>query len=84
MCVIHKESLCPSSGDINRLMMMMLLGEDRDKGLLKKKSVSVRKRPGQEYPKPATMHEKFYGKCDLCLPLRETSDYMFRIGPFLP
>jgi hypothetical protein len=21
--VIHKESLCPSSGDINRLMMMM-------------------------------------------------------------
>jgi hypothetical protein len=23
MCVIHKEGLCPSSGDINRLMMMM-------------------------------------------------------------
>jgi hypothetical protein len=24
MCVIHKEGLCPSSGDINRLMMMMI------------------------------------------------------------
>jgi hypothetical protein len=23
LCVIHKEGLCPSSGDINRLMMMM-------------------------------------------------------------
>jgi hypothetical protein len=23
LCVIHKESLCPSSGDINRLMMMI-------------------------------------------------------------
>jgi hypothetical protein len=22
LCVIHKERLCPSSGDINRLMMM--------------------------------------------------------------
>jgi hypothetical protein len=22
LCVIHKEGLCPSSGDINRLMMM--------------------------------------------------------------
>jgi hypothetical protein len=22
--VIHKEGLCPSSGDINRLMMMMM------------------------------------------------------------
>jgi hypothetical protein len=25
LCVIHKESLCPSSGDINRLMMMMMM-----------------------------------------------------------
>jgi hypothetical protein len=24
LCVIHKEGLCPSSGDINRLMMMMV------------------------------------------------------------
>jgi hypothetical protein len=24
LCVIHKEGLCPSSGDINRLMMMMI------------------------------------------------------------
>jgi hypothetical protein len=23
LCVIHKEGLCPSSGDVNRLMMMM-------------------------------------------------------------
>jgi hypothetical protein len=23
LCVIHKEGLCPSSGNINRLMMMM-------------------------------------------------------------
>jgi hypothetical protein len=23
LCVIHKEDLCPSSGDINRLMMMI-------------------------------------------------------------
>jgi hypothetical protein len=23
LCLIHKEGLCPSSGDINRLMMMM-------------------------------------------------------------
>jgi hypothetical protein len=23
MCVIHKEGLCPSSGEINRLMMMI-------------------------------------------------------------
>jgi hypothetical protein len=23
LCVIHKEGLCPSSGDINRLVMMM-------------------------------------------------------------
>jgi hypothetical protein len=23
LCVIHKEGLCPSSGDINRLMMIM-------------------------------------------------------------
>jgi hypothetical protein len=25
LCVIHKEGLCPSSGDINRLVMMMIL-----------------------------------------------------------
>jgi hypothetical protein len=25
LCVIHKEDLCPSSGDINRLMMMMCI-----------------------------------------------------------
>jgi hypothetical protein len=25
LCVIHKEGLCPTSGDINRLMMMMML-----------------------------------------------------------
>jgi hypothetical protein len=25
LCVIHKEGLCPISGDINRLMMMMIL-----------------------------------------------------------
>jgi hypothetical protein len=25
LCVIHKEGLCPSSGDINRLMMMMMI-----------------------------------------------------------
>jgi hypothetical protein len=24
LCVIHKEGLCPSSGDTNRLMMMMM------------------------------------------------------------
>jgi hypothetical protein len=24
LCVIHKEGLCPSSDDINRLMMMMM------------------------------------------------------------
>jgi hypothetical protein len=24
LCVVHKEGLCPSSGDINRLMMMMM------------------------------------------------------------
>jgi hypothetical protein len=24
LCVIHKEGLCPSSGDINSLMMMMI------------------------------------------------------------
>jgi hypothetical protein len=24
LCVIHKEALCPSSGDINRLMIMMM------------------------------------------------------------
>jgi hypothetical protein len=24
LCVIHKEGLCPSSGDINRLMMMTI------------------------------------------------------------
>jgi hypothetical protein len=24
-CVIHKEDLCPISGDINRLMMMMMV-----------------------------------------------------------
>jgi hypothetical protein len=24
LCVIHKEDLCPSSGDINRLMIMMM------------------------------------------------------------
>jgi hypothetical protein len=29
--VIHKEGLCPSSGDINRLMtMMMIMGDQRD------------------------------------------------------
>jgi hypothetical protein len=27
LCVIHKEGLCPSSGDINRLMMMMMMIE---------------------------------------------------------
>jgi hypothetical protein len=26
LCVIHKEGLCPSSGDINELMMMMING----------------------------------------------------------
>jgi hypothetical protein len=26
LCVIHKEGLCLSSGDINRLMMMMMVG----------------------------------------------------------
>jgi hypothetical protein len=30
LCVIHKEGLCPSSGDINRLMMMMTLEIDCD------------------------------------------------------
>jgi hypothetical protein len=25
LCVIHKGTLCPSSGDINRLMMMMMI-----------------------------------------------------------
>jgi hypothetical protein len=25
LCVIYKEGLCPSSGDINRLMMMMMM-----------------------------------------------------------
>jgi hypothetical protein len=25
LCVIHKEGLCPSSGDINRLMVMMMM-----------------------------------------------------------
>jgi hypothetical protein len=25
LCVIHKEGLCPSSGDINRLMMIILI-----------------------------------------------------------
>jgi hypothetical protein len=25
LCVINKESLCPSSGDINRLMMMLMM-----------------------------------------------------------
>jgi hypothetical protein len=25
LCVIHKEGLCPSSGDLNRLMMMMMI-----------------------------------------------------------
>jgi hypothetical protein len=24
LCVIHKDGLCPSSGDINRLTMMMM------------------------------------------------------------
>jgi hypothetical protein len=24
LCIIHKEGLCPSSGDINRLMMMVI------------------------------------------------------------
>jgi hypothetical protein len=24
LCVIHKEELCPSSGDMNRLMMIMI------------------------------------------------------------
>jgi hypothetical protein len=24
LCVIHKEGLCPSSGDINRLVMIMM------------------------------------------------------------
>jgi hypothetical protein len=27
--VIHKEGLCPSSGDINRLMMMMMMEETK-------------------------------------------------------
>jgi hypothetical protein len=25
LCVIHKEGLCPSSGDIDRLIMMMIM-----------------------------------------------------------
>jgi hypothetical protein len=25
LCVIHKEGLCPSSGDINGLMMIMMM-----------------------------------------------------------
>jgi hypothetical protein len=29
LCVIHKEDLCPSSGDINRLMMMMMTQTQR-------------------------------------------------------
>jgi hypothetical protein len=29
LCVIHKEGLCTSSGDINRLMMMMMKGKER-------------------------------------------------------
>jgi hypothetical protein len=28
LCVIHKEGLCPSSGDINRLMMMIVAVDD--------------------------------------------------------
>jgi hypothetical protein len=48
LCVIHKEGLCPSSGDINRLMMMMMLSIETHahlkvnmfggKGLFSKKS----------------------------------------------
>jgi hypothetical protein len=30
LCVIHKEGLCRSSGDINRLMMMMASKTDCD------------------------------------------------------
>jgi hypothetical protein len=29
LCVIHKEGLCPSSGDINRLKMMMMMNDER-------------------------------------------------------
>jgi hypothetical protein len=31
LCVIHKEVLCPSSGDINRLMMLKDLSIHRDR-----------------------------------------------------
>jgi hypothetical protein len=30
LCVIHKEGLCPSSGDINRQMMKILLSLELD------------------------------------------------------
>jgi hypothetical protein len=30
ICVIHKKGLCPSSGDINRLMMMHLYARERN------------------------------------------------------
>jgi hypothetical protein len=36
--VIHKEGLCPSSGDINRLMMMMMMVSEQ-KHLRKKDSL---------------------------------------------
>jgi hypothetical protein len=36
LCVIHKEGLCPSSGDINSLMIMMMIeiGKDTHKMFL--------------------------------------------------
>jgi hypothetical protein len=48
--LIHKEGLCPSSGDINRLMMMYDAYSNWG---------SFRKEPGQEYPKPASVYEEF-------------------------
>jgi hypothetical protein len=39
--VIHKEGLCPSSGDINRLMMMMMMIPSRHKNDLHMRNSTV-------------------------------------------
>jgi hypothetical protein len=44
LCIIHKKGLCPSSGDINRLMMMkkLLLGTQNTN---RKPDIPVNKNP---------------------------------------
>jgi hypothetical protein len=61
LCVIHKEGLCPSSGDINRLMILMVSGGDAERHGL------YAEVPGDDAHALRVRPREFYGRARLRL-----------------